>query len=66
MRSSSSGFLLLLLGALGLIGYLTGNLDRWLGYLFSAGTTTTPVAPAPAASSSSSGDRRNGPTGATA
>jgi hypothetical protein len=68
MRSSTSGFLLLLLGALGLIGFLTGNLDRWLGYLFSAGSTPiVSVAPtkgvgeisrAPAA-----GDRRVGQVG---
>jgi hypothetical protein len=68
MRSSTSGFLLLLLGALGLIGFLTGNLDRWLGYLFSAGSTPiVSVAPkgvgeiqkAPA----STGDRRTGQVG---
>jgi len=34
---SSGGFLLLLVGALGLIGFLSGNLDRWLGFLFSPG-----------------------------
>ncbi len=31
---SSSGFLLLLVGAIALIGFLTGNLDRWLAFLF--------------------------------
>jgi hypothetical protein len=31
---SSSGFLLLLVGSIALIGFLTGNLDRWLAYLF--------------------------------
>jgi hypothetical protein len=50
---SSGGFLLLLLGALGLIGFLSGNLDRWLGYLFSPGgsapeTVATAVARPPA------------------
>jgi hypothetical protein len=35
MRSTSSaGLLLLLLGGALLAAYLTGNLDRWLGYLF--------------------------------
>jgi hypothetical protein len=38
MRSSSTGGLLLLLvGAIGLIGFLTGNLDRWLAFLFDPG-----------------------------
>jgi hypothetical protein len=51
---SSGGFLLLLLGALGLIGFLSGNLDRWLGYLFSPpdggepATVATAVAKPPA------------------
>lgn len=36
--TGAGGLLLLLIGALGLIGFLTGNLDRWLGYLFSPGT----------------------------
>lgn len=35
------GFLLLVVGALGLIGFLTGNLDRWLGYLFTPGGSGT-------------------------
>lgn len=62
MRSSSSGFLLLLLGAIGLIGFLTGNLDRWLGYLFSAGTATAPVAPTSSSSTATStGNRRDNP-----
>lgn len=34
MRSSSAGVLLIVLGALLLTGFLTGNLDRWLAYLF--------------------------------
>lgn len=51
--ASSGGLLLLLIAALGLIGFLTGNLDRWLGYLFdptrpqlapAAGATATPTA----------------------
>jgi len=37
VRSSSAGLLLFLIAALGLIGFLSGNLDRWLGYLFSPG-----------------------------
>lgn len=35
------GFLLLLIGAVGLIGYLTGNLPRWIGYLFAPDTLGT-------------------------
>lgn len=31
---STSGFLLLLVGFLLLAGFLTGNLDRWMAYLF--------------------------------
>ena len=34
MRTSTSGLLLLLIGVAALAGFLTGNLDRWLGYLF--------------------------------
>lgn len=41
MRGSAAGFLLFLLGAIALAGFLTGNLDRWLGYLFSAGAAPT-------------------------
>lgn len=33
-RASTSGLLLLLIGALGLIGFLNGQLDRWLAWLF--------------------------------
>lgn len=59
MRSSSSGFLLLLLGSVALIGFLTGNLDRWLAYLFSAGAQPV-VTAAPTAASVAAGaaDRR--------
>lgn len=63
MRSSSSGFLLLLLGAIGLIGFLTGNLDRWLAYLFSAGSApVVQVAPASTGmlGAPTGGDRRGG------
>lgn len=35
--SGAGGFVLLLVGALGVIGYLTGQLPRWLGALFSPG-----------------------------
>lgn len=34
----AGGVLLLAIGFIGLSGFLTGNLDRWLGQLFSAGT----------------------------
>jgi hypothetical protein len=59
----SGGFLLLLIGALGLIGFLSGNLDRWLAYLFSPSDTSPTVtgavtAPTSTSTSTSSGDRR--------
>jgi hypothetical protein len=41
MHTSAAGFLLFLLGAIALAGFLTGNLDRWLGFLFSAGGDTS-------------------------
>lgn len=34
MTTTTSGLLLLLIGVAALAGFLTGNLDRWLGYLF--------------------------------
>lgn len=34
MQTSTSGLLLLMIGVAALAGFLTGNLDRWLGYLF--------------------------------
>lgn len=34
MRTTTSGLLLLLVGVAALAGFLTGNLDRWLSYLF--------------------------------
>lgn len=46
---SSSGLLLLLIAVLGLVGFLTGNLDRWLAYLFDparpplSGASSTPA-----------------------
>lgn len=36
----SGGIFLLVLGFIGLSGFLTGNLDAWLSALFSAGTST--------------------------
>lgn len=42
---SFGGLLLLIIGFVGLSGFLTGNLNAWLAGLFSAGTT----AKAPAA-----------------
>lgn len=50
-RTSTSGLLLLLVGALALIGFLTGNLDRWLAYLFTPGgtaATSSTAGPPPA------------------
>ncbi len=54
---SAGGLALLLIGSLALIGYLTGNLDRWLGFLFSPAAT-------PPASSSTTGSPAAKPTGA--
>lgn len=61
MRSSTSGFLLLILGAIGLIGFLTGNLDRWLAYLFAqpGAPLATSVGPtSPAVAAPTTGNRR--------
>jgi len=46
---SAGGLVLLLIGSLALIGYLTGNLDRWLGYLFSPAATPPATSPTKAA-----------------
>jgi hypothetical protein len=54
MKSGNAGLLLLLVAALGLIGFLTGNLDRWLGYLFD------PTRPPLGSSSSSSSSTSSG------
>lgn len=56
----SGGFVLLLIGAIGLIGFLTGNLDRWLAFLFSpsgAGGLAPTAAPA-VATATPPGNRR--------
>lgn len=37
MHTSAAGFLLFLLGAIALAGFLTGNLDTWITYLFDPG-----------------------------
>lgn len=44
MPSSSAGLLLLLVAFLGIAGFLTGNLDRWLGALFTPPGATGAVA----------------------
>jgi hypothetical protein len=49
---SFGGLALLLIGSLGLIGFLTGNLDRWLAFLFSPGGAPL-AAPASATAPSS-------------
>lgn len=58
MRTSTSGLLLLLIGILGLAGFLTGNFDRWLAYLFDP--TRPPLAgpPPPPAAATRAGERR--------
>lgn len=44
MRSSSSaGLLLLLVAFVGIAGFLTGNLDRWLQALFSPTPAVSPT-----------------------
>jgi hypothetical protein len=58
------GFLLLVFGALGLIGFLSGNLDRWLAYLFTPSGTATPTAASSpvGTGAATSADRRPGAT----
>lgn len=34
MRTNTAGLLLLVIALLALSGFLTGNLDRWIAYLF--------------------------------
>jgi hypothetical protein len=64
VRSSTSGLLLLLIGSIGLIGFLSGQLDRWLGFLFtppgSVAPSTNLAAPVgtTAPASTPAGDRR--------
>jgi hypothetical protein len=53
MRTSTSGLLLLLLAVAALAGFVTGNLDRWLAYLFEPAKPT--LAPGGGASSSTVG-----------
>lgn len=52
MNRSAGGFVLLLIGALGLIGFLTGQLDRWLAFLFTPPGSSSPPAGAGAPPSS--------------
>lgn len=35
MRTTTSGLLLLLIGVVGLVGYVSGRLNDWMAYLFS-------------------------------
>lgn len=53
MGRSAGGLVLLLVGAAGLIGFLTGNLNRWLDFLFvpPGSTATSSIAPSATASS---------------
>jgi hypothetical protein len=50
---SAGGLVLLLIGSLALIGYLTGNLDRWLAFLFTppAESSTSSAGTGPVSSS---------------
>lgn len=69
MRSTTSGLLLLLLGVVVLSGFLTGNLDRWMGYLFdptrpalaaTGGAVMTQGGRAPVSALTTAGERRGG------
>lgn len=54
---SAGGLVLLLIGSVGLIGFLTGQLDRWLAFLFTppgSASTSATAAPATAPPASSS------------
>lgn len=56
MRDTApAGFLLLLVAFLGIAGFLSGNLDRWLAALFSPLGATAPGAAAPSTRASSTG-----------
>lgn len=61
---SAGGLVLLLVGSLALIGYLTGNLDRWLGALFTpptgAGTSTSSASAHPATMTAPAGGNHRG------
>ena len=62
MRTTTSGLLLILLGVTALAGFLTGNLDRWLSYLFDpARPGLAPVGGG--STSSAAGERRTGTGG---
>lgn len=62
MTTTTSGLLLLLIGVAALAGFLTGNLDRWLGYLFDpTRPALTGLGAAPAAAAPAAGERRGGP-----
>lgn len=52
MRSSSSGFLLLLVGILAAVGFLSGQLDRWMAWLFQPPGSAAPASATSGASSS--------------
>lgn len=63
---SAGGLVLLLLGSLGLIGFLTGNLDRWLGFLFSPTATPTTAHASSYVPPASSSPATAAPAGGTA
>lgn len=57
---NQGGFILFLVGALALAGFLTGNLDRWLGFLFvptgeSMGVSGAVTRPPPAGAAPAAG-----------
>lgn len=61
MRTSTSGLLLILLGVTALAGFLTGNLDRWLAYLFDpARPGLASVAGPGGSTAAAAGERRGG------
>jgi hypothetical protein len=65
MTTSTSGLLLILLGVVVLSGFLTGNLDRWMGYLFDPGRPGLGPVSSPSSSSTSTGYQRAGGPAAT-
>jgi hypothetical protein len=59
VNTSTSGLLLILLGVVVLSGFLTGNLDRWLGFLFDPSRPGLGPVSAPATSTAAPGQQRS-------
>lgn len=65
VTTSTSGLLLILLGVVVLSGFLTGNLDRWMGYLFDPNRPGLGPVSAPSSSTTAAGQQRAGGVGST-